>query len=170
MLLPEAATPSPSPNGGPNPTLRSSPRFPGAKMQPAEGQNSLWKKAGDCTADPVARPGLLALLVHVPAISIHQTAPAILGEVFGYNGNSASFVDVIRVQPTKEISTSFGKSLIDSLRLTLICFTDPIGNPLFVLAQDCYSLVCATSIDHDVFEIRISLQQNRTDRFLDKRP
>src|SRR5256885_13275606 len=111
------------------------PDFPAPKCSRLKDKIRCGKKPAIVRLDPVARPGLLALLVHVPAISIYQTALAILGEVFGYNGNSASFVDVIRVQPTKEISTSFGKSLIDSLRLTLICFTDPISNPLFVLAH-----------------------------------
>src|SRR5262245_11439734 len=112
------------------------PDFPAPKCSRLEDKIRCGKKPAIVWLDPVARPDLLALLVHVPAISVHQTAPTILGEVFGYNRNSASFVDVIRVQPTKEISTSFGKALIDSIRLALIWFTDPIGNPLFVLTQD----------------------------------
>ena len=57
------------------------------------------------------------------------------------------------------------KALVDGVALTLVLFAYPPGKVCFIFPDDLNSAVGAAAVDDDVFEIRISLQQHRTDGF-----
>ena len=76
-------------------------------------------------------------------------------------------VPVVRIQPGQDPARGARHPLVDGVALSTVFLADPIGQVLFVLSNDLDRLVGASTINDDVFEIRIALRQNRIDRACD---
>ena len=75
---------------------------------------------------------------------------------------------IVAVQPAKHIAGGLRQSFVDRMTLTAIFFAAPTGQPRFVSANDRDAFVRAAAIHNDVFQLRVVLQQDRTNRLLQK--
>src|SRR5215813_12278707 len=81
---------------------------------------------------------------------------------------SAIQVIVVAVYVPDDVASCELQTFIDRVRLATILFADPIGQMGFVLPNEINSPIRASTVDNDVFQIRISLAEHRGDRLLDK--
>src|ERR1035437_10782445 len=61
-----------------------------------------------------------------------------------------------------------GEACVDCVCHTAIRLTDPVSQPLFVFSNDFNTAVRASAVDDDVFQIWVSLKEDRTNTFFDK--
>jgi hypothetical protein len=73
---------------------------------------------------------------------------------------------IIAAQPIEDLARASGETLVDGIRLAMVLFAHPTREPWLVFSNDLHRVVRAFTIDDKIFEIRISLQQDRTDGFL----
>ena len=79
--------------------------------------------------------------------------PILLSDILQDTGE----IHVIAIKPRENVAGASRKPFVDSMRLPVILFADPVRNPRFVLADDIDALVRTPAIDDDVLEIRIAL-------------
>ena len=75
---------------------------------------------------------------------------------------------VITVDPSSEFAGCSLQSAVYCVALSAIRFANPIADPRRIFLNNFYSVIRATPVDYEIFEIRIALQQNRANGLLDE--
>lgn len=99
-------------------------------------------------------------------IAVHHVDILIVLECGRDTLKSSRPVKVIGVQPANDRSGGLSEALPNRVGGTAVFFGYPIRQMMFVLPYEIHTAVRGTSIDDDVFEVRITLKQNRSNRFL----
>ena len=114
-------------------------------------------------ADFFRRPAV----IHLPAYP-HRTR--VVAEDTGGFEKSVRIVPVITIQVGDDFASGACDPLIDGIGLTTVFRTHPAREPRFILLENRNCLVLTSSIVNEVFEIRVSLQQDRADRLFNIGP
>ena len=97
----------------------------------------------------------------------HDVASRLACERLGDVGKSAGTEHVIAAQPVHNRAGIPGKPLVDSIGLPFVSLADPSIQERIVPAQNLGAAVGAAAVENEILEIRIALQENRTNRFLE---
>ena len=73
-------------------------------------------------------------------------------------------VNIVGVEVRGNVSRNPAKALLYGGGLTSVGFTDPILNPFLVFLDDADAVVRGSTIDNQVFKIRITLKEYRPNR------
>lgn len=85
-----------------------------------------------------------------------------IGDAFG---NRSWQVGIIRVQPPEYLSSRKPKPFIDGVRLPVVFLGDP-NKTVFIFFKNLNRVVGRSSIDHQIFQVRIILIEHAEDRLL----
>ena len=88
----------------------------------------------------------------------------------GTSVQGPGFEEVVAVEIRVYISGGASESFVKCVSLPPILFTDPIRQPRFVLFNDLYTIVAGVTVNDDVFQIGVALEQNRPDGCFDESP
>ena len=83
---------------------------------------------------------------------------------------SAGQVNVVTVDKGDNVASRAFEALVDCVYLAAIFFAFPVGQFVFVAADDGNAFIGAATVDDDVLERLITLIQNRQDRLFRNRP
>src|SRR5215470_5507268 len=98
-------------------------------------------------------------------VTAYPTASRMFCKMRGHGGECAGQVNIITINEGDNIPGHLLQSFVDGVHLAAVFFAHPVGKPPFVTTKDGHSLVCASAIENDVFEVRIALIQDRENRF-----
>src|SRR5688572_7161434 len=91
-----------------------------------------------------------------------------LREVVHHSRERAGQIEIVAVEKGEDVSGRAFESFIDRVDLSAILFADPVGEAIFVLANDRDAFVSAAAVDDDVLERFVALLQDGKDRLFEK--
>ena len=98
------------------------------------------------------------------AIAYECDVPGVSFESAGYDVERSRKIEIVAVEPTDNLASRHTKALVDRIRLPVVGFRNPVCEVSFVALDDRDAFVGAASIDNDVLEISIVLEQHRAER------
>ena len=75
---------------------------------------------------------------------------------------------VVRIDPVEQIARRAREPLVNGVRLAVVLLADPICQPFLVTPDDVDALVGTATVDNDVFEVWVTLQENGPNCLLDE--
>src|ERR1043165_2265711 len=118
---------------------------------------------GRARHDSVNQARLMTLAKH-DRVAANPLGLRMLGEVTHDGVESAWEVNVVAVDESDNVAGGTCESLVDRVHLSTIFFAFPVGELVFVAADDRNTLVSAGTVDDDVLERLVTLIQHREDR------
>src|SRR5215218_9195278 len=106
---------------------------------------------------------LMAFTEH-DRVATHPLALGVIGEVIHHRVEGSGQLYVVAVDERENVAGGSLKALVDRVYLAAILFTFPIGEFVFVAANDRNAFVGAAAVDDDVLERLITLIQDGEDR------
>lgn len=101
------------------------------------------------------------------ALSHDDEKVPVMLEFFHHTSNCVRAIGVVGVEPGDHMATGLEPAFVDSIRLAFVRFAYPVGKYVSIFFYDINTSVRTASVDDNVFQVRISLEQNRSNRLFD---
>src|SRR5712671_1598905 len=79
-------------------------------------------------------------------------------------------IEIVAVQERENVSRGSREPLVDRVGLAAVFFGHPVGEVLFMPADDVDALVRAAAVDDDVLDLRAFLAEHRSDGLFEESP
>src|SRR5688572_16881223 len=109
----------------------------------------------------------LTSLIDEIAIAVDHPNFRMLLQIPYSRGDGTRLVGIVGIDPGEDFSLRPGKSLVNCIGLTLVFFTDPPGEPVFILFDQLCSPIRGAAIYNQVLYVRVVLRKHRADRLFE---